>query len=80
MLQSIGDATKGGDEAEEGGIAHRNLSGNYHWKCQLVFWKVGRRISICDGFFRGFFLLCGPIRKSGSWRSAAGVKSTTSTV
>jgi hypothetical protein len=42
MFRSIGGATKGGDEAGEGGVAHRNLSGYYHRKCQPVFlerWK-----------------------------------------
>jgi hypothetical protein len=41
MFRSIGGATKGGDEAGEGGVAHRNLSGDYHRKYQLVFWNVG---------------------------------------
>jgi hypothetical protein len=41
MFQSIGDATKDDAEAEEGGVAYRNLSGNYHWKCQPVFWTAG---------------------------------------
>jgi hypothetical protein len=72
MFRSIGGATKGGAEAGEGGVAHRSLSGDYRRKCQPVFWNVGKRISMRDIFFRGF-LLRGPIRKSGSWRSAAGV-------
>jgi hypothetical protein len=73
MSWSIGAAKTAESGAGGGGNMHRSLWAEIHRKCQLAIWTGGYIILMVDLFFR-VFLLRGPIRKSGSWRSAAPVR------